>query len=415
MNNKIIWLINPAAMPPYYEQRIQTLKRAEYLQKKGFQVHIITGSYLHNTAINLISDNSLFIDKVYDGINYTHIRTLNYGNSYILRIYSLMSFYWSLFKIIKFKKKPDFISLYAAIPFSNIVYFLAKKYNCKLILDVVDLWPESLLELGLISKYSPLLRLGYISEKWMYNKADIIVFSMEGGKDYLIEKKWDIDSGGTINLNKVKYINNGVDLYDFNSNLSNFQIKDSDLENDNLFKVVYIGSIRFANGVELLLDAAKHLSNIKDIKFLIYGSGPERIKIQNRIKEESIDNVILKQEWVELKYVPYILSKSSVNILNYAKSKIWRFGGSQSKSFQYMASAKPIISNIEMSYCPIKKYNLGISKDFPNSKEYSDAILYIYSLGEGDYAKLCNNSLVASEKYNYENLTNLYISQCLNY
>jgi glycosyltransferase involved in cell wall biosynthesis len=412
--NKTIWLINAYAMPPYKEQRIQTLKRAEYLQKRGFEVFIITGSNFHNSDEDINSDNSLFVDIDYDGIKYIHVRTAKYKNSNLLRIYSLLQFYFKLFKIIKIKKKPDFISLYAAIPFSNIIYFLAKKYKCKLILDVVDLWPESLLELGLISKYNPLLWLSYIAEKWMYEKADLIVFSMEGGKDYLIEKKWDINSGGKIDLSKVKYINNGVDLYDFNLNKNEYTIKDIDLEDKNLFKVIYMGSIRLANGVDLLLDAAKQLVHVKDLKFLIYGSGPERIKIQNRINTEAIDNVILKQEWVELKYVPYILSKSSLNLLNYAKSKIWRFGGSQSKSFQYMASGKPIVSNVEMSYCPITRYNLGISKEFKSAKEYSEAILYIYSLNKEKYHELCNNSLIASRNYNYEDLTNKYIDNCLN-
>ena len=53
---KRIWLINPVAMPPKFEARIQTLKRAQYLRSHGFDVTIISGSYLHNTNINLIND-----------------------------------------------------------------------------------------------------------------------------------------------------------------------------------------------------------------------------------------------------------------------------------------------------------------------------------------------------------------------
>jgi len=316
--------------------------------------------------------------------------------------------------VAKFIKKPHIISLYAAVPFSNMVYFLAKKLKSKLIIDVVDLWPESFVSLGLVSKYNPLLWFAYLTEKWIYKKADHIVFSMEGGKDYIIEKGWDKKSGGPIDLNKVKYINNGVDLKDFNNNKSIFTFEDEDLKNDNIFKVVYLGSIRLANGVELILNAAKNLAHIKEIKFLVYGNGPERANIEKRIKAEAINNVILKQEWVELKYVPYILSKSSLNLLNYAKNPIFRYGGSQSKSFQYMASGKPICSNIEMAYCPITKYNLGIAKNFKNAKDYSDAILEIYSLNKDKYDELCNNALMASKEYDYEYLTNKYINYCIN-
>lgn len=136
--------------------------------------------------------------------------------------------------------------------------------------------------------------------------------------------------------------------------------------------------------------------------------------IEARIKSEKITNVILKEEWVELKFVPYILTKSSLNLLNYAKNPIFRYGGSQSKSFQYMASGRPICSNIEMAYCPITKYNLGIAKNFKNAKAYSDAILEIYSLNKDKYNELCSNALMASKEYDYEYLTDKYINYCIN-
>ena len=151
-----------------------------------------------------------------------------------------------------------------------------------------------------------------------------------------------------------------------------------------------------------------------NIKFLIYGNGPERENLKKRIESENIKNVILKQEWVELKYVPFILTKSSLNLLNYTKNPIFKFGGSQSKSFQYMASGKPICSNIKMAYCPVNKFSLGVAREFINAREYSDAILSIYNLSECNYQELCNNALLASKIYDYEYLTNKYIEYCLN-
>jgi len=414
MSRKTIWLINPSAMPPYKEQRIQTLKRAEYLQKNGHDVYIIGGSYFHNSDINLISDKSVFIEKEYDGIKFIHVRNTTYLNNTFIRIYSLLEFHLRLFKVAKSFSKPDIISLYATIPFSNVVYYLAKRLKAKLVLDVVDLWPESFVALGLVSKYNPIVWFAYKAEKWIYKKADGIIFSMKGGSDYIKEKKWDNESGGPIDLTKVKYINNGVDLNDFKYNKTNFGITDSDLNDDTLFKVIYLGSIRRANGVELILDAAKYLENVANIKFFIYGNGPEREKLKKRIEFENIKNVIVKEEWVELKYVPYILSKSSLNLLNYTKNPIFKYGGSQSKLFQYMASGKPICSNISMAYCPITEFNLGVAKEFNNPREYAETILSFYNLPKNKYDELCKNAIAASQMYDYEFLTNKYIEFCLN-
>lgn len=402
---KNIWLINSAAMPPKYEVRIQTLKRAEYLIKAGYDVTIIGGSYLHNTNINVITDKRKFLKAEYDGIKFIHIKTNNYSGNGIMRFYNLILFNIRVFYLSRNFGKPDIISQIATVPFSNFSYYVAKRFKAKFIVDVVDLWPESFVAYGLISKNNPLTKLAYWAERWLYERADEIVFSMEGGKDYIIDKGWDINSGGKIDLNKVHYINNGVDLNDFNLNKKKYKIKDSDLENDYLFKVVYLGSIRLANNIKLLIDAAELLKENKNIKFLIYGDGDDRAFLEKYCKKNQIDNVIFKQKWIELKYVPYVLSKSSLNILNYMPNPILKYGGSQSKSFQYMASGKPICANIKMGYCPITKYNLGIAEDFKKPKEYANAILSFVNLNSNEYEIICNNAIKTAKLYDYKKLT----------
>jgi glycosyltransferase involved in cell wall biosynthesis len=239
----------------------------------------------------------------------------------------------------------------------------------------------------------------------LYQKADEIVFSMEGGKDYIIEKGWDLESGGKIDLKKVHYINNGVDLKDFDLNKSLFKISDVDLENNNIFNIIYMGSIRLANNLKQLIDAAKVLKNEGNIQFLIYGDGEDRVFLENYCKTNGLTNVKFKQKWVELKYVPYILSRSSLNILNYMPNPIARFGGSQSKSFQYMASGKPICANIKFGYCPITKNNLGLAKSFKNPKEYAKAILSFVKMDSKEYDSICFNARKIAKNYDYKRLT----------
>jgi len=402
---KKIWLINQYAMPPKYEVRIQTLKRAQYLIENGYDVTIISGSFLHNSNINLIADNRKFIKAEYDGIKFIHIKTNNYEGNGLKRFYNLILFTIRFFILSKKFAKPDVIAQIATVPFGNMIYFVAKRFEAKYIVDVVDLWPESFVAFGLISKNNPLVKMAYLAEKWLYERADEIVFSMEGGKNYIVEKGWDLESGGSINLNKVHYINNGVDLRDFDKNKDLYKIKDADLENDAVFNVIYIGSIRLANNLKQLIDAAEVLKSKGNIKFLIYGDGDDRLFLENYCKGKNLKNVVFKQKWIELKYVPYVLSRSSLNILNYMPSPITRFGGSQSKLFQYMASGKPICANLKMGYCPITINNIGIAKAFKNSVEYADAILFFANMNVEEYEKICNNSRKLAENYDYKKLT----------
>ncbi|HCT94560.1 MAG: hypothetical protein A2X19_06805 [Bacteroidetes bacterium GWE2_39_28] len=407
---KKIWLINPAAMPPEFEARIQTLKRAQYLRLNGFDVTIISGSFVHNSSINLISDHKPYIIQEYEGGHkFIHIRTIAYKSNGIKRIYHLIEFHIKLWYFARRFEKPDYICQAATVPFGNIGYYVSRKLNAKYIVDVVDLWPESFVAYGLLSKNNLLVKLAYKAEHWFYSKADLLIFSMEGGKEYIQEKRWSIEQGGKVNLNKVFYINNGVDLEDFDYCKNNYTFNDPDLNNNGVFKVIYIGSIRLANNLMKLIEAAALLKDIPDLKFLIFGDGEDRPSLENYCIDNDISNVIFKQKWVELKYVPFILSKSSLNILNYKPSPIFRFGGSQSKSFQYMASGKPICANISMNYCPIKKYDIGIAEEFSSAKAYSEAIKSFYTMDKNRYNQLCINARKAAEQYDYKSLTSSFI------
>lgn len=402
---KKVWLINQYAVPPIYEARIQTLKRAQYLIELGYDVTIIGGSYIHNTDINLINDKKKYIEASYDGIKFIHIRTSKYQKNGIKRLYNMLEFPFRFFFLSKRFDKPDVIAQIATVPFGNVLYYLARKFKARYIIDVVDLWPESFLAFGMISKNNPLLKLAYIAEHWLYKKADILVFSMEGGKDYITEKGWDLESGGDIDLRKVHYINNGVDIDDFDKNKDLFKTSDVDLENEAIFRVIYLGSIRLANNLRQLIDAAEILKEHENIRFLIYGDGDDRPFLENYCRQNNLTNVKFKEKWIELKFVPYVLSRSSLNILNYIKSPITRFGGSQSKSFQYMASGKPICANLKMGYCPITKYNLGIAKEFKSAEEYASAILSFAEMGSVEYSTICKNARNAAENYDYKKLT----------
>ena len=82
------------------------------------------------------------------------------------------------------------------------------------------------------------------------------------------------------------------------------------------------------------------------MRFLIFGDGAELPKLRERVKREHIDNVKLKG-FVDRRYIPFILGRSSVNILNYSQSQYnWSRGNSSNKLFEYMASGKPVISTV---------------------------------------------------------------------
>lgn len=404
---KKIWLINPYCSPPEKETRLRGIKFARYLQEDGYEVKIFAGSALHNSSLNYINTDEKYIEKKYDELDFVQIKNVNYKGNGIKRLLSLQQFYSGFEKIYQDFEKPDVILHTLTVPFGKKISSIARKMEALYFGEVLDLWPESFLEYGLIKQSNPMFPYLRKKEKDIYYSVDELFFSMEGGKDYIIERGWDKRDYHPIDLDKVHYINNGVDLKDFYFNVEHYRLSDKDLEDDSYFKIIYLGSIRLANDVQQIIDAARILQPYKKIKFLIYGDGGDREYLEHYIEENNINNVFFKEKWIDIKYVPYVLSRSNLNLLNYKHSHIARFGGSQSKLFQYMASGKPICSNIEMGYCLINKYNLGIAKEFGSSEEYANAMLKIANYSEEKVQRIKEKSQKVVKEFDYKYLTHL--------
>lgn len=412
-NSKIIWLVNKDSAPiEEYGTHLRTFKQAQYFQSKGFEVKILCSSIVHNTNINhLEGEKSFYKEEIFNGIPFVFIKSLRYKNNGIKRILGYVVFSFNVFRLKSKTKKPNIIIHTSRIPFDILIYFFAKRIKAKYILDITDLWPLEFEHFGYLSSKNIILKAFYWIEKKLYANSDFSVFSMEGCYDYIKEKKWDKVSGGIIDINKVHYINNGIDLKEFEQNLIEHSINDNDLNNENTFKIIYLGSIRLVNNVSQIIDVANKLKQHKNIQFLIYGDGNERESLELKCKEENIHNVVFKEKWIEPKYVPYVLSKASLNLLNYG-SDSGKYGGSMNKMFMSFASGKPILCNVGMNYSLINKYNLGIDREFESIEDYSNAILDIYNLNEIDYKLMCDRVKQASLEFDLYKLSEKFSTLC---
>ena len=401
---KNIWIINHYAAPPQYETRVRNNVMAKYLERKGYNVKIFSASTIHNTNINLIEDKrKLFVEKRYDELDFVHIRTSNYTGNGISRVINMLQFPFRLLRVAKkVDQKPDVIICDLEAIFSWSPYLVAKKFKSKFILEVRDLWPESIVVHMNISKRNPIIRMLYRLEKWAYKKSDKLIFSMEGGKDYIVDKGWDKD----IDMTKVYHINNGVDIEQFNYNKENYITKDDDLDNKKTFKVMYAGSVRQANHVEQIVDTAEIIMKKvnSDIQFLIYGDGSAREELEEYCLNHNINNIKFKGH-LDKEYIPYILSQGQLNIIVGKDSYLYKYGLSLNKMFDYFASGKPILSNIECGYDLLEKYNCGETVKGGSSESLAEGILRFYNMPKEEYNIYCKNALKAAQDFDFKILT----------
>ena len=395
-----IWLINHYAVPPKYYPLARTTNFAKYLMQMGHTVTIFAASSVHNSDINLITDSSLYREETVDGIHYVYVRCRSYTGNGKQRIINMFEFPRRLKRVVSHFQKPDAVLASSATPPACMAGLkLAKKYGVKAVAEISDLWPLSFVDYGMISAKNPALIPMYAYEKRMYQYAEAIVFTMEGGYDYIIEKGWDKD----IPRSKVHYINNGVDLEQFYYNREHYQMQDNDLDDPDTFKVVYTGSIRKVNNLGLLLDAAKEVNDPR-VKFLIWGDGDELPSLRERVAEEHISNVVFKGK-VEKKYIPHIVSQADLNLAHNTPSPLFRFGISFNKIFDYLAAGKPILSDFPCGYNPAVQGGAGIEVADATKESVAHAIEKMAQLPRKEYERFCAAAAQSAQKYSFRNLT----------
>lgn len=404
---KNIWIINHYATNMPFDHGGRHYWFAENLLKRGYKPRIICASAMHGSNVNIIRGKELYKEDIVDNIPFTFVKTPSYKGNGINRILNMISFFLLLFPMAiilsKRDSKPDIIIGSSVHPLTCVASLLiAKKFKVPCVVEIRDLWPEVLVEYGAIKRHSLLARLLYAGEKWIYKKADAVIFTCMGGKDYLIEKGWD----KVINLSKVHYINNGMDLSEFDSNAANNIIQDPDLEDENTFKIIYCGSIRMVNALDLYIDSAEEIMKLgyQNIKFLVYGDGDEKEPLEKRCQEKGISNVVFKGR-VPKKNIPYIVSRANINLLEGRNMPLYRFGLSPNKLFEYFAAGKPIVSTIKSGYDLLDQYNCGISLESNHPRDIASAIANIYNMPGNEYLNLCRNSRSCASIFDFKELT----------
>lgn len=395
-----IWLINHYAVPPRYYPLERPSLFAKNLIKLGHEVTIIAASTVHNSDINLIENGDRIKRETVDGVPYIYIKCRAYYGNGIKRVINILEYAVKLPSVCRKLDKPDAIVATSFDPISCYQGIkIAQKYGVTGVAEIADLWPETLVEYGGVSKCNPIVILLRIIEKKIYRKADSVVFTMEGGYQSIIDQGWK----DVIPENKVFYINNGINLEQFDKNKDKYVIENTDLDNGDYFNVVYTGSIRKVNNLSGILNVAKEINN-PSVRFLIWGDGDELPLLKQRVINEKITNVIFKGR-VDKKYIPYITSHADLNYAHNSASPLFKYGVSFNKIFDYLAAGKPIICDFPSNFNPVILGKAGVAVESAKPRDVAVKIEEFASMSNEEYGRYCFSARKTAEKYDFRLLT----------
>ena len=395
--SKNIWIINEYAGSPYHGMEFRHYYIGKELVKLHNKVTIISSSYSHLFK-NLPKNKKENID----GVDYLWLKTFNYGNSHNKK--RVLKWFLFSFKVLflPFKlKKPDVIIVSPMAPFPILpAWILSKIYGAKLIYEVKDIWPLSIIELGGYSPKHPFIKCMSWFEKFALKKSDIIVSNLQNYGEH-IKNNIGIDRD-------FEWISNGVDLDEL-SDIKPLSQSIIDKIPKDKFIVGYTGTIGVANALDSLLDASILLKDYSNILFIIVGDGQEKSKLIDKYKS----NNVLFINSINKKEVQSMLQLFDICYIGLKKENLFKYGVSPNKLFDYMYSAKPILYAINSGDNNIIKLaNCGVVAEAENSQDISRAILKLYNndnrekLGINAKEYVLNNFTYQKLAYKFNNLIN---------
>ena len=213
---------------------------------------------------------------------------------------------------------------------------LSKKLNAKLIFNVSDLWPESAEKLGLVTN-KHLLKMATRLEHKCYENSALITGQTQGIVND-IQKRFP--------HKKVTWLPNGVDISFYNPE----KIEAGDFRQKNGFKIndiifFYGGILGYAQGLEIIIEAAHRLKMFPEAQFVIQGTGPEKEKLRLLKEKYSLENVHFFEP-VKKSDMPSILKSIDVAIIPLKKLDLFK-GAIPSKIFEALAMKKPLLLGVD--------------------------------------------------------------------
>ncbi len=312
-------------------------EHAKRWAEQGHRVTIVTAAPSHPRGVIYPGyRNRLFQREQLDGIDVIRLWTWlapNAGN--VGRILSFVSFFLSvLFQRWRLPRTDAVISTSPQF-FCGMAGWLLRSRDCPWILEIRDLWPESIVAVGAMRR-GLAIRLIEAIERWAYRTADLVVPVTQGFVAHIAPHRGS---------KPIHVIRNGVIPGSFTAETGAVADWKSANGLAGKFTAAFVGTHGMAHGLDSLFDAAELLQERTDIAILLVGDGAERERLLAQRDARKLTNVIMLDQQPR-SVVPLIWGATDAALVLLRKSDTFKTV-LPTKMFEAMAAAKPVILGVE--------------------------------------------------------------------
>lgn len=325
----LLW-VNHFAIPPGEGGGTRHFEVGRELVRCGWRVTIaasdLTLQARRYSRRRGAADRAVIAEQI-DGVDFRWLWAAPYERNDWRRAVNWLSFARSLMRWRPEDGRPDVVigsspHLFAALAAERI----AARWGVPFVLEVRDLWPESLLAAG--GRKGP----AYVAldgiARYLYRRAERIIVLARGSGRHLAAQ--GVDEA------RIAYVPNGVDADAFADVRRPHRVT---------FTAIYAGAHGPANGLDVVLDAAALLRERPEIRFLLVGDGPAKSALVTAAQGRGLDNVEFRG-LVPKTEIPALLAGADAGVMVLKDSPLFAYGVSPNKLFDYLGAALPVVCNV---------------------------------------------------------------------
>ncbi|WP_271613702.1 glycosyltransferase family 4 protein [Bradyrhizobium sp. CCBAU 51627] len=334
-----IWLLHPFAGGPGLGRHWRPFWLADAWGRMGHSVVVVSAGFHH-----LHREPRVPGPQRIEGVDFWFLDTPRYSKSSLGRLWNNLSFGTRLKSssgpIARQFGPPDIVI--ASSPhlfFVAAAHAIARRFGAKFWVEIRDLWPESIMALGLTPAWHPLMKVLGWKERSAYRSAERVICLLAGAEPHMRSR--GLPAG------RFTWIPNGVSESEIQSALRIDGLDHSLIDRITQMKregrrvVLYAGGMGPPNAVEVIIDAAAALAKSNpEIHFVLIGSGTSLAELKQRAA--GLANVEFHDE-VERAVVHGMLNASDCAVVSFHRNALYHHGISPNKLFDYCLFAPRIV------------------------------------------------------------------------
>ncbi|MDX3245462.1 glycosyltransferase family 4 protein [Streptomyces sp. ME18-1-4] len=389
-----IWIFNHYAAPPDCAAGTRHYELGRVLAAEGHDVTVFASSFSHfSLREERLAPGEKVAARTIDGVRFRWVRTPPYRGNGHRRVLNMAHYAARVLSTQRELDRPDVIvgsSVHLAAVLA--AWLAACGRRARFVVEVRDLWPQTLIDMGALRANGLPARLLRLVESFCCRRASAVICLLPGAARYLQARGVPAD--------KIHYVPNGI--ADFprprdpdqpaDPNIADPGNQAADLidrirrfRKEGCLTAGYIGSHGPANGVETIVAAAAELraAGRPRVAVVMVGDGQEKAACERLAHRHGLDNVLF---WppVPKQAVPAVLAELDVTLFCLRDVAVFKYGLSSNKLFDYLASGKPVLFASNAPGGPVRESGGGVCVPAESPADMAGALAELAAMSEAE-------------------------------